>query len=186
VILLIGAVAMVRSMNTSLFTAGNYGFKRDLTNQGERAMAQIITVCTTGGLSTKPSRLVTTPASNYSSVLLANNEKGIPTALLATDSNFTAGVAGNDIVIADRGVTIRYLIDRLCLTNAAVDATNCTLGVEGADGVNSQELRQGRGDGQSINGQESSSLIQPVYRVTMRVTGPRRTQAFFQSTFTVR
>ena len=32
-IMLIGTAAMVRSMNTSMFNAGNLGFKRDMGNQ---------------------------------------------------------------------------------------------------------------------------------------------------------
>ena len=43
-IMLIGAAAMVRSMNASLFNAGNLGFKRDLTNQAERAVGTVITL----------------------------------------------------------------------------------------------------------------------------------------------
>lgn len=186
VILLIGAVAMVRSMSTSLFTAGNYGFKRDLNNQAERAMEQIMTTFKSGALSTKPSRLINSPALNYSAEILASNSQGIPTALLTTDPNFAVGVTTNDIVIANRGVTIRYLVDRLCRDSNAVDPSNCVLGKNSAVGINSQNLRQGTSEGRSITGQETASLIQPVYRVTMRVTGPRRTQAFFQSTFTVK
>ena len=38
VIMLIVAVALVRSFNNSLFTAGNIGFKRDMQNQSEAAV----------------------------------------------------------------------------------------------------------------------------------------------------
>jgi type IV pilus assembly protein PilX len=38
-ILTIGAVALMRSMNTSLFSAGNLAFRRDLVNQGEQAVS---------------------------------------------------------------------------------------------------------------------------------------------------
>ena len=35
VIMLIAAIALVRSFQTSLFNAGNLGFKRDMRNQSE-------------------------------------------------------------------------------------------------------------------------------------------------------
>ena len=54
-IMLIGAAAMVRSMNASLFNAGNLGFKRDLTNQAERAVSTVITALQTGGLGDRKS-----------------------------------------------------------------------------------------------------------------------------------
>jgi hypothetical protein len=55
-IMLIGAAAMVRSMNTSLVNAGNIGFKRDLTNQAERAAATALTLLQTGALATVAAR----------------------------------------------------------------------------------------------------------------------------------
>jgi Tfp pilus assembly protein PilX len=42
VILLAGGVAVVRSMNTSLTSAGNLAFRRDLVNQGERAVSAVL------------------------------------------------------------------------------------------------------------------------------------------------
>ena len=39
VIMLIAAVALIRSFNSSLFSAGNIGFKRDMRNQSELAVS---------------------------------------------------------------------------------------------------------------------------------------------------
>ena len=49
VVLLIAAVALMRSFNTSLFTSGNIAFKRDLQNQGERAVDKVLTAFRSGG-----------------------------------------------------------------------------------------------------------------------------------------
>ena len=38
-LMMLGAVAMVRSFGTSSVLAGNLAFRRDLTNQGERGVA---------------------------------------------------------------------------------------------------------------------------------------------------
>ena len=75
-IMLIGAAAMVRSMNASLFNAGNLGFKRDLTNQAERAVSTVIGALQTGGLGTDVARQITSVASNYSAELLPTNAQG--------------------------------------------------------------------------------------------------------------
>src|SRR5262245_19004144 len=81
-ILTIGAVALVRSMHTSLFSAGNLAFRRDLVNQGEQAVATVMTQFKTGLLSTSGSTQADNSAANYSSTALATNSQGVPNALL--------------------------------------------------------------------------------------------------------
>ena len=115
VVLLIGTVALMRSMNTSLFTAGNFGFKRDLTNQGERAIATVLDLVQTGALGSEAAREGNATARNYSASILPTNGDGIPLALLSDAAFAAVGVAGNDISPADMGVTVRYVIDRLCV-----------------------------------------------------------------------
>lgn len=180
-ILLVGAIALVRSFNTSLFTAGNVAFKRDLANQAERAVPVVLTALTTGTLSTPLQRSANVAASNYSAQILPVNAQGIPNILLADNATFTAAWTAGDITAPNDqsgrspGVTIRYVIDRLC--SAAGDET--ALGdqcIRGADVV--------RG-GSSLEQQAADTASpQPVvYRLSMRVTGPRGTQSFFQTTF---
>jgi type IV pilus assembly protein PilX len=78
-IMMIGAAAMIRSMNTSLFNAGNLGFKRDLTNQAERASNAVMTALNSGALATEATRHEPQVASNYSATMLPVNAQGIPT-----------------------------------------------------------------------------------------------------------
>lgn len=183
VIVLIGTAALVRSMNTSLFTAGNFGFKRDLTNQGERAIATVLNVVQSGALGSAGARQVNASASNYSASILPSNDQGIPLALL-TDAAFGAvGVNGNDITLADMGVTVRYVVDRLCVAAGPATQDGCTLaGNPLPAGSSSSELLRAE-DGSS--GGVGAVAPQVVYRVSIRVDGPRRTQSFFQSTFTI-
>jgi Tfp pilus assembly protein PilX len=183
VVLLIGTVALMRSMNTSLFTAGNFGFKRDLTNQGERAMATVLDLVQTGALGNDGARQASAAASNYSASVLPANAQGVPLALL-TDAAFAAvGVAGNDIALADMGVTVRYVIDRLCVAAGPATQDGCTLaGNTIPAGSSGSELLRAE-DGSS--GGVGAVVPQVVYRVSIRVDGPRRTQSFFQSTFTI-
>src|SRR5262245_45873007 len=82
VIMLISAVALVRSFNTSLFNAGNMAFKRDLFNQGERAR-QSAFASLNGPLAAAVDSLYKhAPAEHYSATMLQSNAQGIPLALL--------------------------------------------------------------------------------------------------------
>ena len=123
VVLLIGTVALMRSMNTSLFTAGNFGFKRDLTNQGERAMATVLDLVQTGALGSEVAREGSATARNYSASILPTNGDGMPLALLSDAAFAAVGVAGNDISPADMGVTVRYVVDRLCVAAGPASPT---------------------------------------------------------------
>ncbi|MBE0546591.1 MAG: hypothetical protein IH627_02800 [Rubrivivax sp.] len=175
VIMLIGAVALMRSFNSSLFMAGNLAFKRDLVNQAERASAVVLPQLTTGALNTLAARGANSTALNYSASVLGTNDQGIPNALLDATGFAAVGVASNDIVVADQGVTVRYVIDRLCNgagSEVALGAAACTVGpIPDARGGSASEMNR------------ATLPPQVLYRLSVRVDGPRNTQAFFQTTF---
>jgi type IV pilus assembly protein PilX len=184
VIMMIGAVAMIRSMNTQLFNAGNLGFKRDLTNQGERATALVLDALGgVGALSQPATRQGSLLASNYSATLLAVNSQGLPVAL-TNDTAFAAVAStANDITDSTQGITVRYVLDRLCAYTGPADPSHCTMSNSGiSDGKSATEL-----DGAEHSSSTNPGAVAPlvVYRLSIRVDGPRRTQAFFQSTLTL-
>jgi type IV pilus assembly protein PilX len=185
VIMMIGAVAMIRSMNTSLFNAGNLGFKRDLTNQGERATQLVLDALGgVGALNTEAARQAHSVANNYSATLLANNASGLP-QVLVNDALFgTVASTGNDIVDTDQGITVRYVLDRMCAQVGLADPSRCTMSDNGV----SQGVSASQPDGAEYTGSGGeASAVAPlvVYRLSIRVIGPRRTQAFFQTTLTL-
>jgi len=180
-VLLLGGVALMRSSDTSSALAGQIGFRRDLKNQGERAMSMALTSLKSGALSASATRLTNRASSNYSAVQLEANDNGIPKVLLKSDADFKAAGYTINIVDADSsagnstsGVKARYVIDRLCLAadttaDASCGKTNVVVSNSGQD-HNAQQL--------SVTFR-STSLV--IYRITVRVDGPRGTQAFFQS-----
>jgi type IV pilus assembly protein PilX len=173
--LTIGAVAMMRSTNTTLRMSGNLAFKRDLANQSERAVAAAMSALRTGGLSSVASRESSSLANNYSASLLASppQNKGIPTVLL-DDSAFTAaGFTGADITDTAAQLSIRYVIDRQCSATGAFDSAGCS-GVSTVAGDKGGS--SGGGDARAGGGSA------PVYRISVRVTGPRGVQTFLQTT----
>ena len=173
VILLIGAVAISRSLSSSQFTLGNIGFKRDLTNQGERALQLAMDAVRGGGaLATEATRNVALRTANYSATLLPTNAQGIPTALL-TEAAFAAVGTAPDINAGQgTGVTIRYVIDRMALTEGPCTPSICTMATQPVFG------------GASNEAPKPSPPAQPIFRITLKVSGPRNTVSYFQSTFT--
>lgn len=185
VLMLIGAAAIMHSMNTSLFTAGNLGFKRDLTNQGERALNAVLTQVSSGALGSDAARQTNNTAQNYSATIFTDtNGQGIPAALLTEAAFAAVGVVGNDIAIADMNVTVRYVVDRLCASGTtAVSPTACSVAGNVAP-LGGSSSESARAEDASAGG-VGALLPQAIYRVTIRVTGPRATQSFFQATFTI-
>jgi type IV pilus assembly protein PilX len=188
VILLLAAVALMRSFNTSQFMAGNIAFKRDLQNQGERAVDRVLTDFRAGNpLANMATRAANRAASNYSAAMLPTNNQGIPRALGDTDLVFSAAWTAPDIAAAP-GVSIRYIVDRMC--NAAGDektlgADNCVIADNAMPSGGSASNLIGP-DGKPLCATCKSAAPQGVvYRLSIRVDGPRNTQAFFQSTFTI-
>jgi type IV pilus assembly protein PilX len=170
VILLAGGVAVVRSMNTSLTSAGNLAFRRDLVNQGERAVSFVLAkFASTGTLASATTDL---PGENFKATKLDTNTQGIPRALLDDTAFATVGKASNDISDTTAQVTIRYLIDRLCTDSGTATSTGCVQSAAAPSG------------GTASPTPPPAPPTATIYRLSLRVSGPRDTQVFVQSTFT--
>lgn len=186
VIMLIGAVAITRSMNAAQFNIGNIGFKRDLTNQSERAMQAAMAAVRTSGVLADPTvRLTSLKSANYSAVKLPDNPQGIPTALLSDTEFATVGTTSKDIDVSDQKVQLRYVIDRLATTTGVCSPATCVVANQTVFGGSSSEwINSQTNSGAANNANPSAVPQQPIYRLTVRLMGPRNTLSFFQSTFT--
>ena len=182
-LMLIGTAAMVRSMNTSLFSAGNLGFKRDMGNQMERAISLVSDELRIGGLSTDAARQANDTTRNYRATLLPSNAQGIPLALLSDTTFGTVASSGNDLSVPAQAITVRYVVDRLCVNSGVADAGHCTMATDPV--ANGGASGGGTGAERTTAGGAGAVAQRVVYRLSVRVTGPRNTQAFFQSTMTL-
>ncbi|MGJ7614691.1 MULTISPECIES: hypothetical protein [unclassified Variovorax] len=184
VILLLGGVAVVRSMQTSLAGAGNLAFRRDLASQGEQAAANVLAAFRSGTLKTAALSAASVPAANYSAVELVADTQGIPLVLLASGStpsgtDFTGTTfspAAADLPGGSSDIAIRYVIDRLCRAAGTATTATCVY-------APSSNTVTG-GSSQLPASQRPTSSISPVYRLSVRVTGARSTQVFLQTSFT--
>ncbi|MFM8901364.1 MAG: hypothetical protein ACKOF9_15670 [Burkholderiales bacterium] len=199
-VMLLGAVALISSFNTTLVAAGNIGFKRDLQNQSERAFDAVFTQFASGGaLESADNRANNIKTQNYSAIALAANAKGIPLALFLSDSAFSADFTRPDIDIPARGIKIRYVVDRLCPASAAGRNAQtlapgvCISGfgnpVYGKDESHTSGDDASRADADRAvatggTGPGEAGVKKPVvYRISARVSGPRNNLSFFQATF---
>ena len=186
-IMLIAAVAVIRYFQSSLFTAGNIAFKRDMQNQSERAVDVVLKLFNTGALSKPASRANNLLTSNYSASMLAVNAQGIPNLLGDNTAFTTAGYTNaNDITVAGQAITIRYVVDRLCSSAGDPSEVTCIVADNPAPAGTSSSNLQGPDrilDGGASGTPTPTGSKTFVYRLSIRVNGPRNTQAFFQSTF---
>ncbi len=170
VILMISGLALIRAMGGALAVSGNFALRRDLLNQAEIGISAAKANFAAGGaLASASSRAngVKT-AANYSDTTLPD-QNGIPTALL-DDTQFAAVGNVNNDQPGSYNVSIRYVIDRLCNTTGAPTLTNCAAYKTGGD------------KGDNNNTQTAGTAFQPVYRITVRVTGPKNSITFLQTT----
>jgi len=169
-ILLLASVALIRSTDANLMIAGHLSFKRDIVNRAERTIPVVRTAFTSGALTTALARQVDVPTANYYSTILPSNANGIPNVLLDSVA-FDTALPSNNIVDANGQVTIRYVIDRMCLASGPISTTSCSLSSTNTD----------------LNGNpdpKAAGATRSLYRISMRVTGPRNTEAFLQTTVT--
>jgi type IV pilus assembly protein PilX len=171
VILLISAVALVRSFDASVLMAGSLAFKRDLVNQAERGMAEALTRFKSGGsLYDDSVREANLLSSNYSASILSVNTRGIPLVLINSSTYSSAGMSATDLTDSSTGVTIRTVIDRQCSAAGSFDAATCVYVPGSSDTGGSNWLKK------------AGAEYVPVYRISVRVSGPRNTQVFLQTT----
>ena len=171
-ILAIGAVALLRSVNSSLLSAGNLAFHRDLVNQGEQAVSTVMTEFKTNGPPLGGATTASMQLANYSATTLPTNAQGVPLVLLDNTAFVLIGTAA-DIPGRTADVTIRYVIDRLCVPLTVIASSSAC--------VQSTGLPSG---GTANRNTAVAPPSATVYRVSVRVNGPRNTQAFLQTTFT--
>lgn len=190
VIMLLASIALIRSTDTNLLTSGHLSFKRDIVNQAELTIPEIKKLFSASGkLSTAASREKDETTINYFAAIQPSNSFGIPLGLL--DQGSAAFTNANAIVNTTGGVKIHYMVDRMCLspTPAPVPATSAPLVTTSALVANTTicSISKSTTDltGTKTTTGKPTGVDTPIYRISIRAIGPRNTEAYLQSTFTV-
>jgi len=198
VAMMLAGVAIFRSVDTSTFLAANLAFKRDLDNRASMAVQPVLERMKTAAFiaawdmesckaSTDPQKSASDCASlwkgwAYSPRLLAAEANGVPSLLSdiawtasgdTPSSAFDTAFSSSASVDTGSKTRQRYLIERMCTDDAMASEDNCIL-----DGA----LEQG---GSQPNDKPGAVPL-PMFRVTVRIEGPRHAVSYAQAIVTVR
>ena len=167
VIMMTTVMAMLRNTNNALSIMGNIGIK-----QNALSVADV-------GVSAARTWLTTVPNTQLNSIQAANGyfETWVPNFDPAGNYNWIA--AGNSFLVPSDGGTddrmgneVRYVIHRMCNLTGAIDAVGqeCVF----APTANSSSLQLGS------PAANLGVVNRPLYRITVRVFGPRNVLSFIQ------
>ena len=178
VVMMLAAVALIRSVDTDTAVAGNLAFKQSATTSADSGIETAFALLANPALN-KDVNSVENAASGYFATseernLTGNLTNPVPftwddsNSALATGTGFDSGKDAS-------GNTIRYVIERMC-SNAGVPGETICMSGYGPPSSN------GRNPFDPYNpppaGLQEPS---PVYRVTARVVGPKNTISYIQA-----
>ncbi len=171
------SVALVRSVDTATLGAGNIALKQSAAQAAERAVGMATAhfdpfAVPAGFFSTIANANAHQSAQNYCASLLPTDKRGVPLVLTSLGNKECDGQPlnpANEFSTANNE-RLRFVIERLCTDTGAPDQAKCTL---------DQVLPSG---GTVGSGPHFGDTV-PLYRVTVRVDGPRNTRHFSQVIF---
>ncbi|MBS0348513.1 MAG: hypothetical protein JSR69_18870 [Proteobacteria bacterium] len=189
VVMMLGGVALLRSVDTSALLSGNLAFKRDTVNRSTIGLNEAFKVmkslnfatyaesnagCAAGACTDAAKWL----AMNYSPRLLETDANGIPVVMAdatAFDAKFST-IKPIDTLPGKKekdGSLIRFLIERMCTDFGPSNENVCAV---------SDRVQVGGDTRNSPIG----AVSLPLYRITVRSDGPRNTQTYAQAIVTTR
>lgn len=181
VVMSLASVALIRSVDTSSQITGNLAFKQSTSitsSYGLEAMADTV------GSQAKSYATTSDPSNGYYAVCSTFdkgatgecNGESLVSDMIWTNTNSKlatgAGIAdGKD----PYGNTIRYIVERMCNQTGTISHERCLMASSPSDtssknvvGINTPFL-------------EPISEPLPLYRITVRISGPKNTITYIQS-----
>ena len=190
VVMMLGSVSLLNSVDTSALLSGNIGFKRDsinstagglneafkhLKNQDIKDYQDSIVGCPPPiGTGTACTHVGFWAKHNFYPRVLESDENGIPLVIKSKaqfDTLFKVAPITVNSVNGKGGNEVRFLIERMCETYGPSSNLTCVLSTESPLG----------GEGRS---EKPGSIASPLYRVTVRTDGARNSQTYVQWTVT--
>ena len=182
--LMLAAVALVRSVDTSTLIAGNLAFRQAATTSGDAGTEAAMTWLAATDAANAAKNILTDTTHDFNNDnAVAGYYSSVNPALSLTAASGTriAWTDADSVGLAadSSGNSVRYVIQRMCRTpNVAIQNADCLFSgaLQDNNGKNiplPQEVCKGAGcpaAGQS-----------PQIRVTSRITGPRNTISYVQA-----
>lgn len=191
VVMMLGSVSLLNSVDTSALLSGNIGFKRDSINSSGRGLNKAFETMKTANFRTYQDSIAGCPPPvgtgtacsaagewaklNFYPRMLESDENGIP-LIIKNKTQFDAmfkiaPVLFTEVSPKKDGNEVRFLIERMCETYGPSSKQSCVLSSESPLG----------GDGWA---EKPGSTASPLYRVTVRTDGVRNSQTYAQWTVT--
>ena len=191
VVMMLGSVSLLNSVDTSALLSGNIGFKRDSINSAGRGLNKAFETMKTANFRTHQDSIAGCPPPagtgtacsaagewaklNFYPRMLESDENGIP-LIIKNKTQFDAmfkiaPVLVTEVSPSKYGNEVRFLIERMCETYGPSSRLTCVLATESPLG----------GEGRL---EKPGSTASPLYRVTVRTDGVRNSQTYAQWTVT--
>lgn len=179
----LAAVALIRSVDTNTMIAGNLALRQSALTSSDRGAETAMNWLEEKALANLADLDADNSAEGYYATYFPTvdaNGDGVTDD--ADDRLFAKSLVDNngqlDTADDGQGNKIEYIVQRMCLNPAppANDATNkCMLG-EPELGTSSKGVKDATEAGAIVSASQS-----PVYRVTVKVTGPKNTVSYTQT-----
>ena len=177
VVMSLAAVALIRSVDTNTLITGNLSFKQSAVVSSDRGIETAVAWVNTAAVANLTSLNNDNVASGYFSTFdtLDLDDRAVLKAT-ATWNNNSAVAVGTGIAAGTETLTkneIRYIVQRMCRDPITPTKENCLFGeTKIGSGSKKEKYRKG------LNLKPVPSAI---YRVTVRVTGPKNTVSYTQT-----
>lgn len=187
IVMTLGGLALMRSMDTSNLIAGNMAFQQAATNSADSGVETAIAWLETRKILSSTGLDNSIPAAGYTAS--TNNVPANQTGEVFWNSLSPSGVCFLPMVsgtcsaapgVANgAGNIISFMIQRLCTGTGPTAGNGCEIvpGVASSSSDNSGESLEAGGEILSQTGVSSAVY----YRITVRVSGPRNSISFVQS-----
>jgi type IV pilus assembly protein PilX len=188
VVMSLAAVALIRSVDTNSQVTANLAYRQSATlssSYGLEAVAQTIgkkakgyeiSDDATNGFYASCDKFDTNSTTNLcGGEKLTLDASWVPGTKSAYADNLPGITAGKDAY----GNTVQYIVERMCKSTGTGDKDRCML--TGASSDNSSHVSTGSATGGKSNPNET--VDQPIYRITVRIAGPKNTANYIQAFF---
>lgn len=169
----LAGIALMRSVDTGILIAGNLGFRQNATHVGDLGIEKARSWLITNSASLNNDQPAVSDGTGYWATmqsgldLLGNDPAKV-------DYDWSTGV-GVTTPAPPAGYAVRYVINRLCASSGAPSDTGC---VKSADTASSASGTKGA----AVYGSYAiSASTSALYRVTVKVTGPRNSVSYVQA-----
>ena len=186
VVMSLAAVALIRSVDTNSLITGNLAFRQNAklsSAYGLEAVAQTI------GTQLIGYETINDPTNGYYATCmtfdgnaanpcggenLTQDASWVPDTTSQMADNLPGIINGVDLY----GNTVQYIVERMCNVAGATATDRCMLTTSSGEG-NSKRTLTGYND----RSRDSPPVDSPLYRITVRIAGPKNTISYVQAFF---